>query len=248
MFDKYLARTFGDPLSQLPANAKDALEAYFCFIKHNHTPDDLPNNQQSNKIALIRITAPILDSDIKNTLLSYRQEGYFLLCLSDFSAPIVNVYPGIWLINFQASATTPFRLVSAIIRELDDLNIPSLSSLKYDYSVKEPLNASSVFPLLYMIEMQLTEELREDDIANKYGYSVAYFSRTFHSLLGISFRDYLCRKRIAFAKRLLIEQPNTKIAVIALQCGYKDLSYFNRIFKKKVGISPGKYKTLALTS
>ncbi len=244
MFDKYLARTFGDPLSQLPTNAKDALEAYFCFIKHNHTPDDLPNN----KIGLIRITDPIFDPEVKSTLLSYRQDGYFLLCLSDSSAPIVNVYPGIWMINFHASSTTPFRLVSAIIRELDDLNIPSLSALKYDYPAKEPLNSSSVFPLLYMIEMQLAEELREDEIADQYGYSVAYFSRTFHNLFGISFRDYLCRKRIAFAKRLLIEQPNTKIAVIALQCGYKDLSYFNRIFKKKVGISPGKYKTLALSS
>lgn len=246
MFEKYLARTFGDPLSQLSSNAKDALEAYFCLIKQHHAPNETV--QAHNRIGLLKITTPNVDNELRETLISYRNNGYFLLCLSDYSAPIVSIYPGIWLINFHASSATPFRLISAIIREFDELNIPTLSALKYDCSAREPLNSSSLFPLLYLIETQLEGELREDDLASQYGYSVAYFSRTFHSLLGISFRDYLCRKRIALAKRLLIEQPNTKIAVIALQCGYKDLSYFNRIFKKKVGLSPGKYKTLALTS
>ncbi|MCE0494326.1 helix-turn-helix transcriptional regulator [Vibrio salinus] len=246
MFDKYLAHTFGDPLSQLPSNVKDALEAYFCFVHPTQVSD---HAQDHSKIAVIRITDATLTADLKTYLLTYRQKGYVLLCLSNFSVPLISLYPGVWLINFQTGSAPPFRLLSAVIREFNSLDIAPMSKQKNnDITITEPLNSDSIFSLLYMMEMQLSEELREDDIADQYGYSVAYFSRTFHNLLGVSFRNYLCRKRIAFAKRLLIEQPNTKIAVVALQCGYKDLSYFNRIFKKKVGMSPGKYKVLALSS
>ncbi|RQW63031.1 AraC family transcriptional regulator [Vibrio viridaestus] len=248
MFKKYLATTFGDPINDLSRNSKDAIEAYFCLVDFEQGAQQL--SPSGTKIGLVRLQSDYIDARTQKTLFEYRNQGYFLLCLNNNSSALCSLYPGVWSLNFQASTSTPFRLMSAVVREIDAMNIPSMSlTSQYIKGIgKTPLTPNSILSLLYTIETQIEHELREDQIAEKYGYSVAYFSRTFHHLLGISFRDYLCRKRIALAKRLLIEQPNTKIAIVALQCGYKDLSYFNRIFKKKVGTSPGEYKKLALTS
>jgi len=247
MLNKYLVSQFGHPINQLPQNTQDAIGAYFCLIdgiKHSSLLKDT-----SQKVGLLNIESSVLTSSIDKTLLNYRDNGYLLLCLNTFSAPFATLHPGIWSVNFQACTTSPFRLIATIVSHIENMKISPMSSPSlYTFQNSDAFTTDPLFSLLYTIEIQLSNELREDDFANQYGYSVAYFSRTFHHLLGVSFREYLCRKRIALAKRLLIEQPNTKIIIIALQCGYKDLSYFNRIFKKKVGMSPGQYKKLALTS
>jgi AraC-like DNA-binding protein len=56
------------------------------------------------------------------------------------------------------------------------------------------------------------------------------------------FRDYITEKRISLAKKMLTEEDSMKIAYIAYQCGYRDVSYFSRIFKKKTGLSPASYR------
>ena len=40
----------------------------------------------------------------------------------------------------------------------------------------------------------------------------------------------------------LLSDPQKTIDEIAAICGYKDAYYFGRIFKKKTGVSPGKYR------
>ncbi|MGR5131295.1 helix-turn-helix transcriptional regulator [Vibrio alfacsensis] len=92
------------------------------------------------------------------------------------------------------------------------------------------------------IDDNLHQEVREEDAANLCHYSRNYFSKYFRREMGISFRDYLTSKRLSQAQQLLRDQPKLKIAYIAYQCGYHDVSYFSRIFKKKMGISPATYR------
>jgi AraC-like DNA-binding protein len=73
-------------------------------------------------------------------------------------------------------------------------------------------------------------------------YSSGYFSKYFHKRVGISFQDYVIEKRIELAKELLQRNQEMKISSVAFRCGYNDVSYFSRIFKKRTGKTPQQYK------
>ena len=68
-----------------------------------------------------------------------------------------------------------------------------------------------------------------------------YLSTLFNKEVGINFSTFLKRFRISQAKRLL-KGTDDKIYSIALQVGYNDPKYFNRVFKEEMGISPGDYR------
>lgn len=65
-------------------------------------------------------------------------------------------------------------------------------------------------------------------------------SKAFKQVAGINFIDYVTFRRMDMAKRLLRES-DLKINEIADQVGYQH-SYFNRIFKKQEGLTPGQYR------
>lgn len=91
------------------------------------------------------------------------------------------------------------------------------------------------------------KEITVADIAGLYGINKKYSGRLFKKEVGISFCEYLNLRRTEAAKGLLGE-TDMSIAEIALECGYNNITYFNRVFKKITGISPGEYrKSLTLT-
>jgi len=89
------------------------------------------------------------------------------------------------------------------------------------------------------------EDLTLSIVAAQAGLSPHYFSSLFKLHSGVSFSDYLNNVRVAAAKRLLAES-DLLIYEVAEKCGYHDCFYFNRIFKKKTGTSPGAYRRLAV--
>ena len=65
----------------------------------------------------------------------------------------------------------------------------------------------------------------------------------FKGHMGISFIEYLNDYRLTMAERML-RFSDASILGIAESCGFENLSYFNRIFKRKYGQSPGKWRSL----
>lgn len=57
--------------------------------------------------------------------------------------------------------------------------------------------------------------------------------------------DYLLQKRLEAACQLLRERrpgrTDMLVSTIAYHCGFNDISYFNRIFRKIFGCPPGQY-------
>jgi len=80
-----------------------------------------------------------------------------------------------------------------------------------------------------------------ENVADEVHLSPAYFSSLFKQAMGISFKDYLNYVRIEESKRLL-SNTDYSILDIAVATGYEDQSYFSKVFKKRTGLSPGKYR------
>ena len=78
-------------------------------------------------------------------------------------------------------------------------------------------------------------------IAKHSGISVSYLKALFKQHMAVSPIKYMQNLRMQKAKTLL-KSPYLHIEEISCQCGYDDPCYFSRIFKKKHGISPIKYR------
>ena len=72
-----------------------------------------------------------------------------------------------------------------------------------------------------------------------------YLGRLFKKEMGISFSEYCIGLRLEKAEAALLKS-NDKIIDIALDCGFNNISYFNRVFRKKHNVSPGEYRELKL--
>jgi two-component system response regulator YesN len=80
-----------------------------------------------------------------------------------------------------------------------------------------------------------------ESIADTIHVNPNYLSRLFKKETGESFSDYLMNIRIAIAKEILARK-DISVAKLANEVGYTNASYFCKIFKKNVGISPLQYK------
>lgn len=78
-------------------------------------------------------------------------------------------------------------------------------------------------------------------VADHVGLSPSYFSTLFRKTVGISFREHLNWIRVEESKSLLLGKKYT-LAEIALSMGFPDQSYYCKVFKKYVGVTPGQYQ------
>lgn len=91
------------------------------------------------------------------------------------------------------------------------------------------------------IEQNYQAELSLQDIAKRFFVSREYVSRKFKLEYGINITDYISGIRIDKAKLLMVN-PNLRIAKIAEMVGFHDEKYFSKVFKKQEGISPKAYR------
>lgn len=95
--------------------------------------------------------------------------------------------------------------------------------------------------ILSYIAEHYSENISVEDMAKLCFYSKSYFMKFFKENMGVGFISYLNDYRLEIAAEMLISS-DSNILDIAIACGFDNLSYFNRSFKKKYGITPGKYR------
>ena len=85
------------------------------------------------------------------------------------------------------------------------------------------------------------DEVRLPQLADIAGMSPSAFSRFFKLHTGRNLTDYIIDIRLGAASRMLVDTTNS-ISEICFECGFNNLSNFNRIFKKKKGCSPSSFR------
>lgn len=95
--------------------------------------------------------------------------------------------------------------------------------------------------VLSRIEEEYSQKLTVGKIASECGYSESHFMRWFKEMTGTSFGTYLIDYRLEKAAALLKNSTLT-VLDIAEQCGFDNISNFNRLFKKRFDLTPNQFR------
>lgn len=96
-------------------------------------------------------------------------------------------------------------------------------------------------PALDYIRVNYAERLTLEEMAARCNISPSYFSKLFNRTTGDNFAAFVNRTRVRKAKELLrsTDQP---ITAMAMDLGFEDSGYFDKVFKKTVGLTPSEYR------
>ncbi|WP_158606879.1 TIM-barrel domain-containing protein [Paenibacillus ginsengarvi] len=91
-----------------------------------------------------------------------------------------------------------------------------------------------------IIRQELDLELSLQAVADRLHLNSSYLSRRFKKEVGLSFSDYVLEKKMELAKELLL--AGSTVGATAERTGFKETSYFIRVFRKYWGVTPGEMK------
>lgn len=133
------------------------------------------------------------------------------------------------------------NLVERINRNKEEVEIPE--NIRMDIAkqeAEEPHNAS-IHSAKHFILEHIQDNICIDDIADEVHLNAQYLMRLFKKEMGVSILEYITDERIKLAKELLI-RTDYPINQVADSVGYANYSYFTKIFRRSVGMSPKQYR------
>lgn len=110
----------------------------------------------------------------------------------------------------------------------------------------EQARLEATHPQLLAALEYLGEHYHEDitlgELASNAFISPSHLSYLLKSSFGKSFKQFHTQIRVERAKVLLGEQPYKRVTDVSLEVGYRDLSHFEKTFKRIVGLTPKHYR------
>lgn len=114
----------------------------------------------------------------------------------------------------------------------------TMNSLQYNRRIKK----LEIFnPILQFIEEHFNEDLNIDMLSKMANVSKYYFCHSFKELTGRTFTEYLNMVRINKSE-LMLKNTSMNITEVAISCGYNDLNYFSKLYKKYKNTPPSKVR------
>lgn len=132
-----------------------------------------------------------------------------------------------------------FTLLYQLSISPDSVELASSSFVRCEQNIK----SNRIRTVDDYLKKNYTKNITISDVAELINMSEISFSRYFKQHTGKNFTKYLTDIRIGHVVRLLVNSDKT-IAEICYECGYNNISNFNRLFKKNKGYSPKKFREL----
>ena len=177
-----------------------------------------------------------------------------------FSDKIMNrvqtIFGGFYLINDTVIGHLSDEKSRKLINYYNDINLnDSYYELNKDIElflyqmIKELIYHQSkdtnIYPNWFkslLLEIQDLNKIKETkDIFIISPYSKQYTIKKFHEYLNMTPSQYLNKKKIDKAIELLLS-TELSILNIAFECGFNNIEYFDKIFKKTMGLTPLRYR------
>lgn len=135
------------------------------------------------------------------------------------------------------------RLYERAVRSVGDMMEYAryLAEITVRYSSFSRESRSVVDRIREFLDLNYGREITRNDLAEIVYLNPDYISRIFKKEMGMTISGYLLRKRVETAKELL-ENTRMPINVISMQVGYSNFSYFTKVFRESVGVSPNEYR------
>lgn len=170
--------------------------------------------------------------------------------LPPFIKPEDDIWDEVLDIYKKTLATAEQDNVSANLRI--KLYLAELLTLLYDNDyliaieetkVADAYQLENIQRAITYIKDNYDKKIKVSDVSNYVGMSEEYLCRYFKKKMGKTLTEYINEIRIDKASEKL-KNTEDKIIDIAVQCGYDNISYFIKRFKRMKGISPLEYRKM----
>ncbi len=111
----------------------------------------------------------------------------------------------------------------------------------YAFDFVDVKHTDIIFKAVDYIKTYYATKITLDDIASHVYLSKSYLSKIFKNEMNCNLSTYINNIRVEKSKQLLLDY-SVSLVDIANMVGFDDQSYFTKVFKKTVGISPGKFR------
>lgn len=139
------------------------------------------------------------------------------------------------------------RSIAASLKfaEMEELLVSAVSSALEEVSrTRLAMGGKAVEDVKRWICANYNQHAELSALASMVYLTPSYLSKLFKQETGLTLTEFITDVRIKKAKQLLRSASNMKVHSIGAEVGYPDPAYFNKIFKRIVGVTPNEYKKM----
>lgn len=158
-----------------------------------------------------------------------------------FSADTIKtISPRILSLNQKNGFDSVMELISILHDLSSSRNMRTLSDSTFS-NFHQPSNSRRIEKAFEYLNSNYDKQISLKEIAKLVNMTEVSFSRFIKKRTGSTYIDTLNEIRLGHASRMLIDTTHS-IAEVSFNCGFNNISNFNRLFKKKKNCTPKEFR------